>query len=444
MKRNRLIIDVIKFTIPVLLALFVQALYGAVDLWAVGTFATTDDVSAVAIGSEFMQIITQLVVGLTMGVTVLLASNYAQKSEENCQAVVKASFELFFILGVVLTLLIALFAREGALLMNSPLEALEQTTAYIRVCGLGSLGIVFFNLLGSIFRAVGDSKTPFIFVCITCVINIIGDYVLTRFFALGTLGVAISTTVSQIISVILSLAYMSVKGIGFKVDLFKKNGSRAFVAPMVKIGFPVALQGSVTEASYAIVISFANTLGVLASAGVGVASKVIMFVYLVPTAFVQVISVFTSESVGQGDFRRAKQSLYSGLIWAGLFGFIAAFALFFYGDLISLIFTKDEAVIDISWEYLKVCSIECLVLSFVYSILGFFNGLSRTRFVMIQGLLAIFLVKLPYAYVATFVVEPKVYNIALADALSGIFQLILCLIYLFIIRKSYSFKSRSS
>ena len=98
MKRNGLIIDVIKFTIPVLLALFVQALYGAVDLWAVGTFATTDDVSAVAIGSEFMQIITQLVVGLTMGVTVLLASNYAQKSEENCQAIVKASFELFFVL----------------------------------------------------------------------------------------------------------------------------------------------------------------------------------------------------------------------------------------------------------------------------------------------------------------------------------------------------------
>ena len=417
------------FTLPILLSLFIQALYGAVDLWAVGSFGTSNDISAVAIGSEFMQIVTQLIVGLTMGVTVLLATNRGSGDIENSRYIIGTSFRVFFVFGFVISVITTVFSSFFAHLMNTPSEAFKETTIYIRVCGISSIAIVFFNLLSQIFRALGDSRTPFVFVCITSILNVIGDYVLTKYFFLGTLGVAIATALSQFISCIFMFIFIKVKGFGFEFTYKDIFVHKKFALSMLRLGTPIALQSSITEASYAVVISFANTMGVLVSAGVGVASKVIMFVYLVPTAFLQSVSVFTSESLGANNRKRAKDVLILSSLQAVFVGGICAFVLFFFGDSVSSIFTDDIKIIEISWEYLKVCSVECLVLSYVYCLLGFLNGSKQTRFVMIEGLLAIFIVKIPYAFYATFITTPRVYNIALSDTLASIFQLIVCLIY---------------
>lgn len=423
------------YSIPVLLSLFLQALYGAVDLWAVGQFSHFYDISAVAIASEFMMIVTQFISGFLTATTVLLSSKVGSGDKNAERNVTIASVILFTIIGVIFSIVITAFAPFFADLMNTPSESKSGAIAYLRISGAGTLFIVYYNLISAIFRALGDSKSPFIFVSIAAVVNIIGDVVLTHFLHMGTSGVAIATISSQAISVIVSYFYLRrvlKSNENNKADEHEKKS--LMYKELVKIGLPLGLQASITELSYAIVISFGNTFGVVASSGIGVATKIIMFIYLIPVAFTQTTSVFTSSNCGKGDTERAKKCLWMATLIATVLGFIAAVVLFFFGDKLSLLFTSEAQVIAASHDYLKVCAVECFLLSFVYCLLGYFNGIGRTKFVVIVSLLPIFLVKIPYAYYAAFIANPSVANIAVADALSSILQFIMTLCYYFAVR----------
>ncbi len=207
--------SLLKFAVPVLLTLVLQALYGAVDLWAVGKFGTTADISAVSTGSQTMQIITGIVTGLSMGTTVLLGQRIGHRDDEGSAQVVGASIRIFGILGIVLSIAMVPAAKPIAYLMNAPEEAFTQTVQYIQICGGGSLCIVAYNLLSAVFRGMGDSRSPLIFVSIACVTNIAGDITLIYGFKMGVAGAAVATVAAQAVSVVLSLILIKKKGLPF-------------------------------------------------------------------------------------------------------------------------------------------------------------------------------------------------------------------------------------
>lgn len=210
--------SLLKFAIPVLLALLLQALYGAVDLWAVGRFATTADISAVSTGSQTMQIVTGIVTGLSMGTTVLLGQHIGQKDDDGAARIIGTSIKLFCFLGIILSIVMLLAARPIATWMNAPEEAFLKTVHYIQICGGGSLCIVAYNLLSAIFRGMGDSKSPLIFVSIACLCNIVGDITLIDGVQMGAAGAAIATVVAQAISVLFSLLFIRKKACPFPLQ----------------------------------------------------------------------------------------------------------------------------------------------------------------------------------------------------------------------------------
>lgn len=267
--------SLLRFALPVLFALILQALYGAVDLWAVGKFATTADISAVATGSQTMQIITGIVTGLSMGTTVLLGQKVGHKDNEGAAQTIGTSIKIFAALGVVLSIIMILSARPIARVMNAPEEAFTQTVRYIQICGGGSLCIVAYNLLSAIFRGMGDSKSPLIFVSIACVTNIVGDITLIDVFHMGAVGAAIATVAAQAVSVILSLVLIKKKGLPFPFTKSHLLFHRNTAAGVIKLGSPIALQDMCNEVSYLIIIGLVNMLGVTASAGVGIAEKLV-------------------------------------------------------------------------------------------------------------------------------------------------------------------------
>lgn len=330
-----------------LLTLVLQALYGAVDLWAVGKFGTTADISAVSTGSQTMQIVTGIVTGLSMGTTVLLGQRIGQKDDERAAQVVGTSIRVFTALGIALSFLMVLAAKTIAHWMNAPEEAFSQTVHYIRICGGGSLCIVAYNLLSAIFRGMGDSKSPLVFVSIACVTNIVGDITLIDGFKMGAAGAAIATVAAQAVSVVLSVILIRKKDLPFH---------------------------------------FAEK---------------------------------------QLDFHKKTAAVLGGIM---------AYAAYFHGDALSMIFVSETAdgqaaVIRDSAEFLRATSIECFVLSVACCLTGYFNGLGRTTFVMLQGLCAIFFVKIPYAYFASQKPEPKLFDIGLSTAYAALFTLTVCLIY---------------
>ncbi|MDO4664580.1 MAG: MATE family efflux transporter [Erysipelotrichaceae bacterium] len=433
--------SLLQFALPVLFALILQALYGAVDLWAVGKFATTADISAVATGSQTIQIITGIVTGLAMGTTVLLGQKIGQEDHNGAAQVIGTSIKIFTILGIALSVMMIFLAKPIALAMNAPIESFFKTIRYIQICGGGSLCIVAYNLLSAIFRGIGDSKSPLLFVSIACVANIVGDIFLIDMLNLGAAGAAISTVVAQAISVVLSLVLIAKKGLPFSFSKTHLRFHKKTATGVLKLGLPIALQDMCNEISYLIIIGFVNVLGVSASAGVGIAEKLVIFVLLIPMSYMQSISAFVAQNVGAAQYERARKALYTGMGTAAILGGIMAYISFFHGDVLSMIFLKDAsaadagAVIQSSVEFLKATSIECFILSIAYCLTGYFNGFGKTTFVMIQGLCAIFLVKIPYAWLASQQVHPQLFQIGLSMAFAAIFTLITCLIYFFLFTK---------
>lgn len=438
--------SLLKFSIPVLLTLMLQALYGAVDLWAVGKFSTTLDVSAVATGSQAMQIITALVTGLSMGSTVLLGNYVGCKDNTGISKTIISSVYVFGLLGVVLTLITVLAAPLIATLTNVPSSAFSQTVSYIRICGAGSLFITAYNLISAIFRGLGDSKSPLYFVMIACVVNIVGDITLTKYIPMGAVGAAIATVLAQAVSVVLSLVIAKRKNlITFAQDKNCIMRDKTICHSILKLGTPIALQSMCNEISYLVILGFVNALGQIASAGVGVAEKLVMFILLIPTSYMQSISAFVAQNYGAGQLVRAKKSMWLGMICSAISGFILAYFSFFYGDVISTLFIKDNEinVLEASAQFLKATSIECFILSIAYCFTGYFNGIERTTFVMIQGLLSIFLVKIPYAYLVSTYPNVSLFQIGLSTVWAALFTLLLCIWYYIRLRRKDVIKVKS-
>ena len=290
----------IRFSMPILAALFLQALYGAVDLLVVGKYAATADVSGVAVGSQIMMTVTGLISSLAMGSTILLGQKLGMREEKDCGSVIGASAAFFGLVGFALTLLLPALSAVLARLMNAPQEAFRETRQYIAVCGGGSLAIVAYNVLGSVMRGLGDSRTPLMTVAIACAVNITGDLLLVAVLHLGAAGAAIATVAAQLISVLVS--FLVLRGRGLPFPFFRRDIrlEGRFLRPMLRFGAPIALQDVLVSLSFLVILSIANSLGLAASAGVGVAEKVCGFIMLTPSAFMQAMSAYVAQNHGAG------------------------------------------------------------------------------------------------------------------------------------------------
>ena len=416
-----------KFTVPILFSLILQALYGAVDLWMVSHFATNADISAVSTGSQTMMIINGIITGLSVGITVLLGQTIGKKDDKKSADLIGTSTWIFFVLGILITVILITTASPLATLLNAPENAFSKTVSYITICGIGTLFVVGYNVLYGIFCGIGDSKTPLLFVGIACITNIILDYVLIDLLKMGAVGAAIATIAAQAVSVLFSLLIIK-KRLPFKVCKNNFKYDKNLGLQLLRVGLPVALLRMCTEISYLVILGFINVHGEIASSGVGIAEKLVMFILLIPTAYMSSISAFVAQNIGAGNKERAKKTMWVGMLSSMIIGGIMAYLSFFQGGLMSLLFTKDDDVIKASSEFLKATAIECFFLSLAYCFDGYFNGIEKTNLVMIRNVTAALFVRIPYAFIASRQIDASLFNIGLSTSFAAIYMLIFCVI----------------
>ena len=423
------------FSMPILLALFLQALYGAVDLLVVGKYALAQDVSGVAVGSQIMHTVTGLVSSFAMGTTVLLGHVIGAGKREEGGQIIGTSVVFFFLVGAVLTALIPLLASALAKAMNAPKEAFGQTRQYIAICGFGSVMIVAYNVLGSIMRGLGDSRTPLMTVAIASVCNIAGDLLLVAGLHMGAAGAAIATVASQTISVLISVAVLSRRMLPFSFTRRDVRIERSILQRIVRFGTPIALQDLLVGLSFLVILAIVNTLGLTASAGVGVAEKVCAFIMLIPAAFMQAMSAYVAQNHGAGEQARAERGLRIAILVSTAFGAVMFWAAFFHGDLLCSIFARDADVIAAGYDYLRAYGIDCLLTCFLFCFIGFFNGIGETGFVMVQGIAAAFLIRIPVAWWMSRTTG-RLFYIGLGIPCATVAQIIACFVF-------YAHKRRS-
>ena len=385
------------FMPPILGALILQAAYGAVDLLVVGQFGSTAGLPAVSIGSQVLNLVTFVVTQLAMGVTVLIARYIGEKREKEIGAVLGGAAVVFTILAGCLFVLLVLFARPISVLMQAPQEALALTASYVRICGCGILFIVAYNVLSAVFRGLGDSRSPLLFVLVACLVNVAGDLVLVAGLHLDAAGAALATVLAQAVSVVCALAILRRKKLPFtfrKSDVRLNEQCRRFLA----IGLPLALQEFLTQLSFLALCAFVNRLGLAASSGYGVASKIVSFVMLVPSALMQSMASFVAQNIGAGNVKRAKKSMLTGIAVGVAFGIVMFALVLRKGDVLAGLFSTDAEVVRRGFEYLRGFAPETIVTAVLFSMVGYFNGSNQTLWVMIQGLIQTLLVRLPLAY----------------------------------------------
>ena len=416
----------LKFMLPVLFAMFLQAMYGAVDLLVVGQFGTTEDVSAVSTGSQSITTLTNLIVSFSMGITVAVGQKIGQKRPDEASQTIGTGMIIFLIAGAVFTLISLLGASVLAQIMQAPENAFDLTANYIRICGGGFIIITAYNLLGSVFRGLGDSKTPLIAVGVACVFNIIGDLVFVAVLKMGASGAALATVIAQLISVIISFIMIRHARLPFEFHRTNIKLRKSCTSVIVRIGTPIALQDFLVGISFLIMLAIVNRIGLNASAGVGVAEKVCVFIMLVPISFMQSMTAFVAQNFGAGHMDRAKKALKNGITISFVFGIVMFLLAFFRGDLLAGIFSDKAETVKAAWDYLKAYAIDCLLTCFLFCFIGYYNGIEKTKFVMIQGLCGAFLVRIPVALLMQKIGNDSLFLIGLATPCSTVLQIIMC------------------
>lgn len=415
------------FMLPILGALILQAAYGAVDLLVVGKFGSTAGLSAVSTGSQVLNLVTFVVTQFAMGITVLIARYIGEKKTGQIGKVLGGGVVVFTIISIGLFIFMVCFARLISVLMQAPTEAVSLTTVYVRICGSGIFFIVAYNVLAAIFRGLGDSRSPLIFVFVACIVNIVGDMLLVAGLHMDA---ALATVLAQAVSVVCAIVMLFRKKLPFSIaksDFRLNKQCRKFL----EIGLPLALQEFLTQLSFLALCAFVNRLGLEASSGYGVACKIVNFAMLIPSSLMQSMASFVSQNVGAGNKKRARQAMFTGIGIGAAFGCVVFCIVMFKGDVLAGCFSNDAAVIQKGFEYLKGFAPETILTAVLFSMIGYFNGNNKTLWVMIQGLTQTLLVRLPMAYIMSIQPNASLTNIGIAAPTSTVVGIVLNIIFFF-------------
>lgn len=418
------------FAFPIIAANLLQAMYGTVDLMIVGWFSDASQVSAVSTGSMTMQTITGIIVGLTMGSTVLIGQLIGKKDYSSASRAIASSFAVFITTGIVLTCAITAGARSISVVMNAPVEAMEGTTRYISICGGGILCIILFNSISGMMRGIGDSRTPLILMAVACAGNILGDLLLVGHFSMGCAGAAYATVGAQGLSVIVAALIVRKKGVGFEIDRSNLKVAKRETRTILRYGLPIAAQDALTGVSFMIILAILNGFGVVASAGVGVAERLCGLMFIIPGGMMSAVSAFSAQNVGAGRLDRARKGTYISIIISCAIGLVMFAAGFLFGKQISSIFTPDADICAASADYLRSYSVDCIIVGINFSLMGYLNGMGRTGFVALQGILSTFLVRIPVSWFMSRIPGVSLFRVGFATPLATVFAIALTILYI--------------
>ena len=364
----------IRFAIPVLGALVLQAAYGAVDLLVVGQFGDASSISAVGTGSSFMQMVTFIITSLAMGSTVVIGQHIGAQKQKNAGDAVGTTIVMFTILGVVLTVILEIFAKNIVQILQVPEASFGKAVLYIRICSGGIVVIIAYNVISGVLRGVGNANLPFLFVGVACLVNIIGDFLFVGALKMDVVGAALATVLAQLVSVVVSVFVIRRQNLPVSFSLQQCRIYGKELKRILNIGLPIALQETTVQISFLVINSIINDMGLMQSAGYGVAQKIVSFIMLIPSAIMQSVSAFVAQNIGAGQRARAKKGFFTAVFTGCSVGVVIFFAGFFGGGVLSSIFTSDAAVIAQSADYLRGFSVECILTCVLFSSIGYFNG----------------------------------------------------------------------
>lgn len=420
--------NIVYFSLPYLLSYFLQTLYGLADLFIVGKFDSVASTTAVSIGSQVMHMLTVMIVGLAMGTTVNIGRAVGARDSQKASKVVGNTTVLFVGVSVVLAVVLLVLVQPIVRVMSTPTEAVEGTVRYLTICFIGIPFITAYNVIASIFRGLGDSKSPMYFIAVACVANIALDYLFIGALHMGPAGAALGTTLSQTISVAVSLLVILKKKTGISVKRADFRLERVTMGQVLKIGVPIAAQDGFIQVAFIIITIIANRRGLSVAAAVGIVEKIISFLFLVPSSMLSTVSALGAQNMGAGKYERADQILRYAMGIAVGFGLIVSLLIQIIAGPVVGLFTTDATVILLGAQYIRGYIWDCIFAGVHFSFSGYFCAYGKSEISFVHNLIAILCVRIPGVYLTSKIFPDTLFPMGLATATGSLLSVIICMI----------------
>jgi putative MATE family efflux protein len=420
--------NIVYFSLPYLLSYFLQTLYGLADLFIVGQFDGVASTTAVSIGSQVMHMLTVMIVGLAMGTTVNIGRAVGARDSQKASKVVGNTTVLFVGVSVVLAVVLLVLVQPIVRVMSTPTEAVEETVRYLTICFIGIPFITAYNVIASIFRGLGDSKSPMYFIAVACVANIALDYLFIGALHMGPAGAALGTTLSQTISVAVSLLVILKKKTGISVKRADFRPERVTMGQVLKIGVPIAAQDGFIQVAFIIITIIANRRGLSVAAAVGIVEKIISFLFLVPSSMLSTVSALGAQNMGAGKYERADQILRYAMGIAVGFGLIVSLLIQIIAGPVVGLFTTDATVILLGAQYIRGYIWDCIFAGVHFSFSGYFCAYGKSEISFVHNLIAILCVRIPGVYLTSKIFPDTLFPMGLATATGSLLSVIICMI----------------
>lgn len=414
------------FSLPYFLSYFLQTLYGTADLFIIGQFNGVDSTTAVSIGSQVMHMLTVMIVGLAMGTTVMTGRAVGAQDRKQVNLAVGNTASLFMLLSIALTAILLCFVKPIVAVMSTPEEAVSGTITYLTICFLGIPFITAYNIISSIFRGMGDSKSPMYFIAIACAFNIALDYLFIGVLKLGPAGAALGTTLSQTISVLISLTMICRKKMipGFRFSDLKPV--RAMMSGLLKIGFPIAMQDGFIQIAFIVITIIANRRGLNDAAAVGIVEKMISLFFLVPSSMLSTVSALCAQNIGAGKHERASQTLACATTIAVSYGIVVSILMQFAGSAAVGLFSSDADVIRLGTQYLHSYIWDCIFAGIHFCFSGYFCAYGQSGISFLHNIISVLCARIPLAYLASKYVPDNLFPMGCAAPAGSLLSVVIC------------------
>lgn len=414
------------FSLPYLLSFFLQTLYGMADLLIIGQFGSVADTTAVSVGSQVMHMLTVMIVGLAMGATVNIGQAVGGKDSRKAALFTGNTVTLFMGLSVTLTFLLLILRNAIVSAVSTPADAAAGTVDYLTICFIGIPFITAYNIISAVFRGMGDSKSPMYFIAVACAANIALDYLFIGALGMGPAGAALGTTLSQAVSVVISLIFVKMRKTDFALKKADLKPDKQITGKILKIGVPVAMQDGFIQIAFMVITVIANRRGLNDAAAVGIVEKIIGFLFLVPSSMLSAVSALGAQNIGAQKPERAKKTLlYAIFIAAGFGGTVAVIMQFLSGGAVSL-FTDSEAVIRLGGGYLRGYAWDCLFAGIHFAFSGYFCACGKSGISFMHNIIAILFVRVPGSYLMSSMFPETLHPMGLATAAASLLSAIIC------------------
>ena len=430
--------NIVRFSLPYLLSYFMQTLYGMADLYIVGQFDGVDSITAVSIGSQVMHMVTVMIVGLAMGATVTIGQAIGAGKKDTASDLVGNTITMFLWGSVAAAAALVLCVNGIVSVMSTPEEAVAGTKIYLTICFVGIPFITAYNIISSIFRGMGDSKSPMYFIGIACVSNILLDYIFIGAMGLGSAGAALGTTISQTISVAVSafVIFKRKTGLVLKRTNFRVHKDAA--SRILKIGVPVALQDGFIQISFLIITIIANRRGLNDAAAVGIVEKIIGMLFLVPSSMLSAVSALAAQNIGAGKPDRAVKTLRYAVIICVSFGALAVCTIQLLSQPVISLFADSPEVVLLGSQYIRGYIFDCIFAGIHFCFSGYFCAYAKSGISFLHNVLSIILVRIPGAYLTSTLFPDTLLPMGIAVALGSVLSAVICVVFYCRMRREIS------